>query len=74
MQILLIIIRNFDSWEREDIRSQKLWEIGDDIQDKVQALMDDFTGRTGKLSTINTENWNSEIDEIIKMLTDIKIT
>ncbi len=31
----------FESYEREDVRSTKLTDIGDDIKERVQDLMDD---------------------------------
>jgi len=62
----------FASYEREDLLSNHLYEKCDDIIYSVEVLRDSL-GTLNKFGRANLpKDWNSNIDEIIKNLEDIK--
>ena len=61
----------FDSYEREDIRVNYIYDKIESIVDRVEKI-GDFFGNLDKRN-INTKSYNDYIDSIIKSLVEIKI-
>ena len=61
----------FDSYEREDIRVNYIYDKIESIVDRVENI-GDFFGNLDKRN-INTKSYNDYIDSIIKSLVEIKI-
>lgn len=61
----------FDSYEREDIRMNYIYNKIEDIVDRVEKIEDFFSSSDKR--NINTVSYNDYIDSIIKSLVEIKI-
>jgi hypothetical protein len=62
----------FDSYEREDIKDTYIYDECDNIISEIEAIRD-IVGNLNKYGkSVLPDDWNQNIDEVIKKLEDLK--
>lgn len=62
----------FDSYEREDVKDTYIYDECDNIISEIEAIRDSVGNLNKFGKSVLPEDWNQNIDEIIKKLEDLK--
>ena len=62
----------FDSYEREDVKVTYIYDECDNIISEIEAIRDSVGNLNKYGKSVLPEEWNQNIDEVIKKLEDLK--
>lgn len=62
----------FDSYEREDVKDTYIYDECDNIISEIEAIRDSVGNLNKYGKSVLPDDWNQNIDEVIKRLEDLK--
>lgn len=62
----------FDSYEREDVKDTYIYDECDNIISEIEAIRDSVGNLNEWGKSVLPDDWNQNIDEVIKRLEDLK--